>query len=99
MTQDKLSTLRAWEETAEFYCKDDTPISPDGVRGYIAGLEAQIAAANADKTAAIESERKRLVPVVLDFIWRKWGMDYDDVHGKFRDGRFAAEHLLEAMTE
>ena len=38
--------LRAWEETAEYYCAADTPISADGVRGYIAELNAKLAAAN-----------------------------------------------------
>ena len=37
--------LRAWEETAEYYCAADTPISADGVRGYIAELNAKLAAA------------------------------------------------------
>lgn len=47
--------LRAWEETAEHYCKADTPISPDGVRGYIAELEAQLAAKDA-RIAALEAQ-------------------------------------------
>lgn len=47
--------LRAWEETAEHYCAPNTPISADGVRGYIAELEAQLAAAN-QRIEAMESE-------------------------------------------
>lgn len=41
-----MAILRAWEETAEYYCAADTPISADGVRGYIAELNAKLAAAN-----------------------------------------------------
>ena len=48
--------LHAWEETAEHYCAADTPISADGVRGYIAELNAKLDAAN-QRIAELEDER------------------------------------------
>ena len=51
-----------------------------------------------ETTEIISAEHERLIPIILDFIWRHWGMDHDDVHGNARDGRPTADHLRDAMT-
>lgn len=47
---------RAWEETAEYCCAPNTPISADGVRSYIAELNAQLTAAN-EQIASMQAWR------------------------------------------